>query len=914
MQGHTPVRQPIQLTQPLVLLAVVAGGLNLALGLTVLVGWHMHSHMLVHIFPDFAPMSYHAALGFLLCGSGLLLRSAGQLRWTAVCGTGAAVISLPALLQYALGGELGIRPLPFLPDGMANLLQSGRMAPNTALNFLLSGGALLLLRRSSPSPRALLLGMCLGLAVLVLGVLAFLGYLASLTTIYRWRQAPPMSIHGAAGSVVLGIGIVAYIWDQARANVPEVARYFPLLVGVSVAALAYALGLALQTQERTFRQRMVASQAVSIQAEMVEKLANRMTTLVRLASFWEARRQTPDRWEGEMALSMQHDPSLYALVWVDPTWQVRWLAPRPEHDPAPDLPLADESRHRQALEQARSTRAATVVQDPGLWPGSKALFVYVPLFQDGTLGGVLAGVFGIHTLFNTILDTISPDLGLTIFDREETLYSRGQSNSPHLDTWDQEMPLGLADVTWRVRFWPLAESVATERSTLLAGVVTLGLLLAALLALVLHFAQTTWRQARQLARTNTELRDEMAEHQQAEERLRHQQEALYQQEKLASMGILLASVAHELNNPLSVVMMQTDLLCEELEDQPLAEHATEINRAAERCVRIVHNFLALARQHPPQRAPVQLNAVVEEVMALLAHACQMDNIDVCLHLAADLPGLWADPHQLHQVVVNLVTNAQQALGETSAPRRLTLTTQADLTQSMVSLEVADSGPGILPEVRRRIFEPFFTTKPVDIGTGLGLSLCQGMIESHGGTIGVTSQPGHDTVFRVELPVEAAPVSVALLNEAPATLPVQAKTVLVVDDEASIARAVAALLRRDRHQVDTAANGRLALAKLQEQTYDLILCDMRMPELDGPGLYRELEVQAPHLLRRFIFLTGDTLSPEGETFLNQAGVPRLVKPCKGAEVRRAVRYALQTLQAEASGSGVPGQEDLRSSTS
>jgi CheY-like chemotaxis protein len=259
--------------------------------------------------------------------------------------------------------------------------------------------------------------------------------------------------------------------------------------------------------------------------------------------------------------------------------------------------------------------------------------------------------------------------------------------------------------------------------------------------------------------------------------------------------------------------------------------------------------------------------------------------------------------------VNLATNAQQALRDTTTSRRLTLTTRSDPTHSLVTLEVADTGPGIAPEVQERVFEPFFTTKASDIGTGLGLPLCQGIIKSHGGTISVTSQPGQGTVFRVALPVEAVPVPLALLSEAPPTPPVQAKTLLVVDDESSIAKAIAALLRRDRHQVDTAANGRLALAKLQERTYDLILCDLRMPDLDGPGLYHELEAQAPHLLRRFIFLTGDTLSPEGEAFLKQVGVPSLIKPCRGEEVRQVVRQALQALQAEASCCEGTGHESL-----
>jgi two-component system NtrC family sensor kinase len=359
------------------------------------------------------------------------------------------------------------------------------------------------------------------------------------------------------------------------------------------------------------------------------------------------------------------------------------------------------------------------------------------------------------------------------------------------------------------------------------------------------------------------------------------------------MGSLLASVAHELNNPLSVVMAQADLLCEEVREQTLAERVKLISQSAERCVSIVQNFLALSRHTPPQRAQVMLNATVAEAMTLLAYALQVDDIEVHRDLADDLPPLWADRHQLHQVVINLITNAHQALRETPPPRRLRLTTRYDPSPNRVILEVADNGPGIPRELQERIFEPFFTTKPPGVGTGLGLPFCKGIVEGHGGTISVQSQLGRGAVFRINLPVETVPVTEPITQVAEALLPAKGQAILIIDDEPGILSALAYLLRRDGYQVDTAGNGRLALERLQRRAYDLILCDLRMPELDGPGLYRELEEHLPHLSQRVIFLTGDTLSPEAREFLEKAGVSRLNKPFRAAEVRRAVRQALQT---------------------
>lgn len=387
--------------------------------------------------------------------------------------------------------------------------------------------------------------------------------------------------------------------------------------------------------------------------------------------------------------------------------------------------------------------------------------------------------------------------------------------------------------------------------------------------------------------------ENITEVKQAEESLRRQQETLYESEKLATMGALLASVAHELNNPLGVVQMQLDLLAGETKDKALQERVTELQQATERCIRIVQSFLALARRNPPQRTPMQLNAVVTEALQLLAHALHLDNVIVQQHLASDLPLIGADVAQLQQVVVNLLLNAQQALHQTSTSRQLTLTTYYNVAQKRVTLEVADTGPGIPFHLQARIFEPFFTTKPVGVGTGLGLSVCRGIVEGHGGTINVISHPGYGAMFRLELPAETTVAPETPESVVPPLAPTPASTILIVDDEVGIARGLARLLRRDGHSVDTADNGRQALGMLQTREYDLILCDLRMPDLDGPGLYRAVEAHQPHLLPRFIFLTGDTLSPDASSFLEQAGAPRLVKPFSAAEGRRVVQQALGT---------------------
>src|SRR6266571_3720807 len=207
----------------------------------------------------------------------------------------------------------------------------------------------------------------------------------------------------------------------------------------------------------------------------------------------------------------------------------------------------------------------------------------------------------------------------------------------------------------------------------------------------------------------------------AEQAMQLQREMLLRNEHLEVVASVVAGVAHELNNPLALLVGHATLLKRKVGEGPLADRAEKLMQAADRCSRIVRSFLALARRHPPEREPVDLRKLVRETLEILAYGFRVDGVEVEVDLPEDLPRLpAADPDRLRQVLVNLAVNAHHALRQTTGgKRRLSMRAQVAPPARVVRLAVEDNGPGIPADLRERIFEPFFSTKPAGEGTGLG---------------------------------------------------------------------------------------------------------------------------------------------------------------------------------------------------
>ena len=358
---------------------------------------------------------------------------------------------------------------------------------------------------------------------------------------------------------------------------------------------------------------------------------------------------------------------------------------------------------------------------------------------------------------------------------------------------------------------------------------------------------------------------------------------LHQNEKMSAMGSLLAGVAHELNNPLAILVTQAMLLREKAPTPDVERRADRIYAAAQRSGRIVKSFLAMARQKAPVREPIDIHPVIDTALELVGYGLRSAGVMVERRFDADLPMVDADRDLLGQVFANLVLNAQQALLDTAGERRIVITSRVH--GGTVEVDVADNGPGIPDSIREQVFDPYFTTKPAGAGTGIGLSICRSFMAAHDGSVEILPGAESGAVFRVCLPAAVA------VTETPTRTrgPHQGLSVLVVDDERDVGESLAELIGMFGHEAIVVSSGAEALEQAREHRFDAVFTDLRMPAMNGLALRQAMREVDPRLATRTVIMTGDTVMRPQRGSDAPAVSDGLVleKPFTADEVRRVL---------------------------
>jgi signal transduction histidine kinase/AmiR/NasT family two-component response regulator len=384
------------------------------------------------------------------------------------------------------------------------------------------------------------------------------------------------------------------------------------------------------------------------------------------------------------------------------------------------------------------------------------------------------------------------------------------------------------------------------------------------------------------------------------------QSRMVRTEKLVSTGQRVSGIVHELSNPLTTILVNAQRLRSLESDGARATLAQNILQESERATNILRQLLVMSREALPERRRVSLNELVDRTVELQKLALSGNHLRLIVEKQEGLPLIEGDFGQLQQVLMNLLQNAQQAIEQSGTGSAIGVRT-ALAAGGRVRLQVWDDGPGIPGAIHARIFDPFFTTKPPGVGTGLGLAIVLGFVRQHGGTVALASPPHGGARFTVELPAapetepqsgkesaELAPVELARPAEAAALeqMPLaSAPRVLVVEDEPTVASLIADLLRDEGMRVDVLLDGRQALQQAERESYDLAICDVKMPGMDGQRFYQILVQRQNPLREHVLFVTGDMLAPRTQEFLERHHLAHVAKPFRMEELSGAVRSVL-----------------------
>ncbi len=365
------------------------------------------------------------------------------------------------------------------------------------------------------------------------------------------------------------------------------------------------------------------------------------------------------------------------------------------------------------------------------------------------------------------------------------------------------------------------------------------------------------------------------------EEIESAQEKLVQSEKLASLGQLISSIAHEINNPLTPIIGYSQRLLmrpglDDKEKKPLEI----INSSGLRVAKIIEKLLSFSRKYRPLRTYEDINAIIEQSLEFREYQLRLENIEVVLDLDRGIPKTMVDSNRIQQVFTNIILNAEQAISALSDRGRLTVTTRV-IKNGVIEIAFRDDGPGIPQDIVGKIFDPFFTTKEPGKGTGLGLAVAYGIVNEHGGEIRAENRDGEGTgaAIIVELPVISRITTPGLRSEkdeSPSVGKINRKRIIIVEDEELVVDLIKGVLEDENLTMDVACDGEEALKKILSNAYDLIICDIKMPKMSGISFYNEVKAANPGLAGKVIFITGD---PSSETmeFLTNTGNEYITKP-------------------------------------
>lgn len=874
---------------------IISAAMVVTLGIVVLLGWHTHTEILIQVHPALVPMQYNTAFGFLVCGLMLLAQCRGMPRtaiWLAVLAT---LIGLLTLLEYIAAVDLHIDQLLIQHYITVETSHVGRMAPNTALAFLLTGAVVILSQTLLPK-LASAVGGILGSSILALGFAAILGYVLELEPVYRWGRWTGMAVHTACGFMVIGYSLVAIAWRAAQNREKELPPWLPVPATIVLITIIFSIWNAIPAQSDIevwrnardfvlifglFLAAMIGWAITKLMSEVKMRQQLQLQAIERSKSESKLRES-----EQRMRLAIEgadlgtwdwclsNDEVIfnhrfasllgYRLDELEPTVKTWKNAIHPDdwpnvkevlnrHLENPDYVYETEHRIRKKSGEWLwiLDRGAVIERDADGKPlrmcgthldisKSKEATIQLQQFKHIVSNTTdMVALFDTNCVFLATNPKYRESLGMApgqIVGHSVTEVRGKEFFETMILPHAQHC---LAGENIRYQEW-FDFPIGGRR--------------------YMDISYAPYRNAAgKIVGFVISGRDMTAE--------AKLQEQLLQSQKMESVGQLAGGLAHDFNNMLGIISGNAELVMDTLHpDDKNYFNLKEIREAAGRSADLTQQLLAFASKQQITPILLNLDEAVGRMLKILRRLIGV-NIDLVWEPGLGTSAVKMDRSQLDQLLTNLCINARDAIHSTGKVHIKTSDTDFEQVCCVeysgmpageyVILSVSDNGIGMEKDIADKVFEPFFTTKEMGQGTGLGLAIVYGIVKQNGGCIGLRSEVGKGSTFDIYLPRFPEPVSSVTQDDLPPIVEPGDETILLVDDEPAILRLTTLLLERMGYTVLANSNPDAAIraAEQYEGKIDLLLSDVIMPGMNGRDLGLHLLTAIPTLKR--LFMSGFT---------------------------------------------------------